>query len=198
MASTSDPDDYVLGRGINDSIRLEAQHLLWKLHKGYDLHPHIPIKRDMKIAELGTGTAVWLFDLARGLPPTVQLHGYDISDRQYPPKDLWPPNVALGLMDSLTDPPPSLKCQYDVVHLRMWASNLGQRDTTTLIQHIKHLLKPGGYVQWEDADLIHQVIKGSRALEFEQKMQKTFHAAGLDYRQVFQYLDFEGKENVRS
>jgi hypothetical protein len=37
--------------------RLDAQHLLWKLHRGYELHPHIPVTEYMKIAELGTGTA---------------------------------------------------------------------------------------------------------------------------------------------
>ena len=78
-------DDCVLGRGIADSIRLaspvsvlgsnedpnfkieivlilimirlDAQHLLWKLYRGHDLHPLIPMTDGMKIAELETGTA---------------------------------------------------------------------------------------------------------------------------------------------
>lgn len=67
-------DDYVLGRDISDSIRygdsswpkqyreklilhrLDAQHLLWKLHNRYTLHPAIPKSDHMKIAEVGTGT----------------------------------------------------------------------------------------------------------------------------------------------
>ncbi|KAJ5686160.1 hypothetical protein N7536_008779 [Penicillium majusculum] len=109
-------DGYVLGRAIEDSDRLDAQHLLWKLHTGFELHPDIPI------AELETGTAqafafiiyislrvvltslsfysIWIFDLATQLP-TVQLYGFDISDSQYPSKELWPRNVTLGLLDSL-------------------------------------------------------------------------------------------------
>ncbi|KAJ6151650.1 hypothetical protein N7470_007247 [Penicillium chermesinum] len=199
-------DDYVLGRGIVQSVRsvyscqslpisnagasvkksnktrLDAQHLLWKLHRGYELHPLIPIKDDMKIAELGTGTAVWIFDLARQLPPTVQLQGFDISNRQFPVRDTWPQNVTLGTLDSLVDPPASLCGQFDVVHLRMWASNLRQHDTSALIGH------PGGYLQWEDADLVNQHIQGQDAERFEQQLNEVFRKVGLDYRYVFNNL----------
>lgn len=142
--------------------RLDAQHLLWKLHKGYELHPTIPITSDMKIAEVGTGTgwvvifslqrylsspkwlqtsnSVWIFDVARQLPPSVHLFGFDISNAQFPPKKLWPQNVSLGVLNSLAKPPPSLAGQFDVVHLRMWASNLRGKDTSILISHAKSLL----------------------------------------------------------
>lgn len=176
----AEEDNYILGRGMAASIRfvslflfyisqvqkqltrirLDAQHLLWKLHTGYELHPQIPVTSDMKIAEVGCGTAyvfvlyqnlsqsassltsrrMWLFDVARQLPPTVQLHGFDISNSQFPPKELWPKNVTLGLLDSLVDPPTSLAGQYDVVHLRMWAGNLSGSDALSLILHVKRLL----------------------------------------------------------
>ncbi|KAJ5237744.1 hypothetical protein N7489_007835 [Penicillium chrysogenum] len=177
-------DDYVLGRGIADSIRLDAQHLLWKLHRGYELHPRIPVTSDMKVAEIGTGTAIWIFDVTRQLPSTVQLHGFDISDSQFPPKDLWPQNVTLGLLDSLVDPPEPLVGQYDVVHLRMWATNVRESDASSLISHVKQILKPGGYIQWEDADLVHQVIKGDTAHELEQRLNEIFKRIGLDFNWV--------------
>jgi hypothetical protein len=44
------------------------------------------------------------------------------------------------MLDSLTDPPDALVGQFDVVHLRMWASNLQENDTTPLIRHVKQLL----------------------------------------------------------
>jgi hypothetical protein len=65
-------EDYVLGRDMHGYVRfvcdhltkfyvnhtrLDAQHLLWKLHNGYELNPKIAITPDMKIAEIGTGTA---------------------------------------------------------------------------------------------------------------------------------------------
>jgi len=73
-------------------IRLDAQHLLWKMHKGYELHSVIPIVNHMKVAEIGTG----------------ELHGFDIADSQYPPKDQWNRNVSLGLLTSPIEAPAHL------------------------------------------------------------------------------------------
>ena len=36
--------------------RLDAQHLLWRLHNGCVLNAKIPTTPDMKVAEIGTGT----------------------------------------------------------------------------------------------------------------------------------------------
>ncbi|KAJ5094349.1 hypothetical protein N7456_010210 [Penicillium angulare] len=177
-------DDYVLGRGISDSVRLDAQHLLWKMHNGYELHPRIPVTENLKIAEIGTGTAIWIFDLAKQLPPSVQLHGFDLSENQYPSPELWPENVSLALLDAFDEPPPSLVGQYDVVHLRMWASNFRRNQVPQLIQRVKAFLKPGGYIQWEDADLMHQNIKGSEAQAFEKRINAVFQRFDLDYRWV--------------
>ncbi|GLA65381.1 hypothetical protein AtubIFM54640_007133 [Aspergillus tubingensis] len=119
----------------------------------------------MKIAEIGTGNGIWLFDLAPSMPTTVQLHGFDISEAQYPPKHMWPRNVKLALLDAFKDVPPTLVGQYDVVHVRMWA-------------------KPGGYIQWEEADLIHQLVKGPKALEFAEHIPCLFQNVGLDFSWV--------------
>ncbi|GCB22418.1 hypothetical protein AAWM_05303 [Aspergillus awamori] len=175
-------DLYPLGRGLSDSIRLDAQHLLWKLHTGYTLHPKISITTDMKIAEVGTGNAIWLFDLAQSMPPTVQLHGFDISGEQYPPKHMWPRNVNLALLDALKDVPPALVGQYDVVHIRMWASNIRDGNTRPLISHLQQLLR--GYIQWEEADLIHQYVKGRKALAFAEQIPCLFKKVGLDFSWV--------------
>ncbi|KAJ4218145.1 hypothetical protein NW759_008737 [Fusarium solani] len=175
-------DDYVLGRDISDSIRLDAQHLLWKLHNRYTLHPAISKSDHMKIAEVGTGTGIWLFDLAQDLPNTVCLHGYDISPRQFPSKKLWTSNIKLSLMDSLRDPPEALHGKYDVVHLRMWASNLRTRDVKLLIRSASKLLKAGGYLQWEEANLLNQDVRSLAGKDFEAQVNKLFVSAGLDYR----------------
>ncbi|KAJ6110829.1 hypothetical protein N7486_003064 [Penicillium sp. IBT 16267x] len=171
---------------------LDWMHITWKPHRGYELHPDNAVTGNMKIAELGTEQQVfmlnslWLLDLARQPPPTVELHGFDISDDQYPSKELWPKNVKLSLLNFSNDPPASLVGQYNVVnvvHLRMWASVLRDGDTSGIIRHIKQLLKPGGYLQWEDADLVHQRIKGT-AEEFERNINHIFKKVDLDYRYV--------------
>ncbi|KIM93704.1 hypothetical protein OIDMADRAFT_46112 [Oidiodendron maius Zn] len=184
MSNGNSSNEYILGRGISESVRLYGQHLLWKLHQGYLLHPSITRTENMKIADIGSGTGLWLLDLARDLPCTAQLDGYDVSNKQFPPRHLWPENVTLALLDSFDNPPLSLVGQYDVVHLRMWASNLRTKDVRSLIYNVKKLLKPGGYIQWEDADLLHQVVRTNLAEAFEREINVLFESVGLDYSWV--------------
>lgn len=102
----------------------------------------------------------------------------------------------------MATPPPALIGQFDIVHLRMWASNLWGKDISILISHVKSLLstdcsrqkpefvgitnnsvaEPGGFIQWEDADLVHQFVEGAKAKEFELRINEVFGKAGLDYR----------------
>ncbi|GLA41611.1 hypothetical protein AnigIFM63309_009704 [Aspergillus niger] len=131
---------------------------------------------------LSDSIRIWLFDLAQSMPPTVQLHGFDISGEQYPPKHMWPRNVNLALLDAFMDVPPALVGQYDVVHIRMWASNIRDGNTRPLISHLQQLLR--GYIQWEEADLIHQYVKGGKALAFAEQIPCLFKKVGLDYSWV--------------
>jgi hypothetical protein len=43
------------------------------------------------------------------------------------------------------------------------------------------LVEPGGYIQWEDADLVNQVVKGEEAEKFAGMMRELFKQAGLQY-----------------
>ncbi|RCI14843.1 hypothetical protein L249_6708 [Ophiocordyceps polyrhachis-furcata BCC 54312] len=180
-------DDYVLGRGLPDSTRLDAQHLLWAMHLSYVLHPDIPIREDMRIADVGCGsagmTSIWLLDISRTLPRSTHLHGYDISDSLFPPRSSWPENLSLGLLDSREDPPESLVGQYDVVHLRMWSSNMrsGAKTVECLIRSVTRMLKPGGYIQWEEADLKRQVVQPESSTEYGEELIDVLQAFGIDY-----------------
>ncbi|KAL7782335.1 S-adenosyl-L-methionine-dependent methyltransferase [Trichoderma afarasin] len=173
-------DDYVLGRDLHGSIRLEAQHLLFKMHNGYALNPKIPISSDMKIAEIGTGTGIWLQDIASQLPETVQLHGYDVSANQFPPASLCPPNLTFATLDAFGDVPAHLVETYDVVHLRFWCAIIRGNDPGALICHAIRLLKPGGYLQWEDADMGKPTMRGDEA--------EAFHKLGMSVLRTFNVL----------
>ncbi|RDA86903.1 hypothetical protein CP532_1863 [Ophiocordyceps camponoti-leonardi (nom. inval.)] len=161
--------------------RLDAQHLLWTMYQGHVLPPVIPIREGMKIAELGAGTAIWLMDLSRRMPSSVQLDGYDISDKMFPSRTHWPPNVSLSLLDSKGHLPSSLIGQYDVVHIRMWATVLTTTEVDDFIRGVKKMLSkswPGGYIFWEDADLEHLTMApGSE--ELHQLMHMVYSKAGI-------------------
>lgn len=59
-------DTYTLDRDAAESRRLDMQHQAWAKGVGYLIHPRIAetLPRDAKIADVGTGTGIWLMDLA--------------------------------------------------------------------------------------------------------------------------------------
>ncbi|KAL2201650.1 hypothetical protein CC79DRAFT_1281979, partial [Sarocladium strictum] len=162
--------------------RLEAQHLLTRLHNGYAINPRIPISNATRIADVAACTGVWLFDLAPELPSDVLLHGYDISDEQIPSQKLWRSNVQLGLMDAFEDPPASVLGTYDVVHVEYLAITVGRgRDLNVVIDHALKLLKAGGYLQWEEGNLSSHEVRGSVAEKFTGKIDKLLKDTGTDF-----------------
>ena len=62
-------------------------------------------------------SSIWLVDLARNLPKSAQLDGFDISTAHFPPKQWLPENVNLSVLDALAPVPEHLVGNYDVVHV---------------------------------------------------------------------------------
>ncbi len=128
--------------GINPQHRLNLQHYLWKDTLGFLLHPDIALPTDtqLKIADIGTGTGIWLFDLKGQLPPDAQLHGFDVSDAQFPPSQWVPENVELRTINPFQELPEEFAEQYDVVHLRLFISMTEDNDLADLIWNVARML----------------------------------------------------------
>ncbi|KAL7937007.1 hypothetical protein V8C35DRAFT_213265 [Trichoderma chlorosporum] len=165
MGSIDVSDNYVLGRSLMETVRLDGQHLIFNLQNGYTIDPKIPINPDTKIAEIGTGTGIWLLDVSTQVPPTVQLNGFDISDGQFPPQSILPSNITLQVMNAFDEVPAEHFEKYDVVHLRLWCAIVKGCNTLPLIRHATQLLKPGGYLQWDEYDPSRSgsTVKGAEA-----------------------------------
>ncbi|KAK0629351.1 S-adenosyl-L-methionine-dependent methyltransferase [Bombardia bombarda] len=159
---------YALDRtGYAASGRLAFQHYLWKDVTGSLIHPDIladlrtlPTVHaadgdvQLNVADVGTGTGAWALDVARlsgtqGLKFNV--HGFDISDDQFPPRHLLPQNVQFSVSDALAPPPGALHGTFDIVHIAHFACvrALGE-DPSPAMKHAIALLKPGGWIQWDE------------------------------------------------
>ncbi|MCJ1376899.1 hypothetical protein MMC20_008144 [Loxospora ochrophaea] len=152
-------DIYALKRDFSASTRLSAQFYLWKETLQYNLHPSIPITDNIRIADVATGNGVWLLDLARSLPPTVQLDGFDISLDQCPPEPWLPRNIQLHTWDVFTDPPPKFVGAFDVVHVRLITLVIKDNNPCRVISNLCKLLKPGGYLQWDEVDTLGSYVE---------------------------------------
>lgn len=80
------------------------------------------------------------------------LDGFDISADLYPPPDSLPSNVTLAVRDLKQPFPEELHGRYDVVHLRLLITAMLRDDWEPAVCNVSALLKPGGYLQWEECD----------------------------------------------
>lgn len=136
----------------HDSNRLDEQHGITTKSFGFLIHPNIPpASPTAKIADIGSGTGIWLLDVAKSLPPTCQLTGYDISSSAFPPPQTCPPNVSFKIQDMLLPFPSSEIGTYDVVAVRFVSSATTRAEWTRAIENLMTLLKPGGWLQWIDS-----------------------------------------------
>ncbi|TVY85588.1 Methyltransferase trt5 [Lachnellula suecica] len=147
-------DPYTLSRDAAASARLNAQHYIWKDQFGYLLHPSIPQRSGaLAIADVGTGTGIWILDLARDLPTSTTLDGFDISLTQCPPKGWVPSNVRFRELNIFQDIPMDLLETYDIINVRYMVLVVKSNDPVPILKNLLKLLKPGGYLQWSELNL---------------------------------------------
>ena len=148
-------DNYILARDFTASIRLNCQHYIWLQELGYNLHPSIPVSslgENPRIADVATGTGVWLLEIARS-HPTATCDGFDISLEQAPPAVWLPNNVTFSAWNMFNPPPAHLVGTYDIVHIRLVTLVIENKDPVSTIRNLAALLKPNGYIQWDEIDL---------------------------------------------
>jgi hypothetical protein len=149
--STSN-DTYILGRSHFSSSRLNLSHFLWKQVLGFNIHPSIPTSGFKRIVDIATGSAIWPLDVASEFPD-AEVDGFDIALDQCPPKEFFPRIRKLGIWDIFEDPPEEMQGRYDIVHVRLVIFVVKNNDPRAIIRNLMKLLKPGGYLQWDELDL---------------------------------------------
>jgi ubiquinone/menaquinone biosynthesis C-methylase UbiE len=152
--SSSSPDyEYKLPRGGRESVRLTAQHHMLKGRQGWLLHPEVSSAlrtiQNPQIADVATGTGIWALEVAQQLPH-ADVVGLDVSDKQFYPKWTLPSNMTLGLCDILEEVPAKYRGKFDVVHIRLLLCAGPAADKQIFINYFRTLLKPGGWLQWDD------------------------------------------------
>ncbi|RAL02552.1 class I SAM-dependent methyltransferase [Aspergillus ibericus CBS 121593] len=146
-------DKYVLGRDKVESKRLDSQHrLLVKVSGNTLIHPTLPTEQIRSVADIATGTGIWLEDVTQFLErPHIERYyqGFDISSEQFPSN---PGPIQLSVHDVTTPFPKEHWNRYDLVHVRLLVAALEESDYRAAITNIYNILKPGGYLQWEEID----------------------------------------------
>ncbi|KAJ5720084.1 hypothetical protein N7493_006962 [Penicillium malachiteum] len=153
-------DPYALMRDCNANSRLTAQHYLWRELLGFLIHSDIDTRAaDLRVADVATGNGIWLQDFARGKPPSTELHGFDISLDQVGPKAWLPANIHMHVWNIFDDVPDEFIGFFDIVHVRLITVVVKNNDPRPILANLRKLLRPGGYLQWDEVDTIGCAIK---------------------------------------
>jgi SAM-dependent methyltransferase len=195
----ADSKGYMLGRGHAAACRLNLQFYLWKESLQFNIHPSIPIPPNPAIADIGTGTAIWLLDVAHSLP-TATLDGYDIDLSNTPPTQWLPKTLTLHNWNLFDPVPDHLIGKYDIVHLRLLILVVQNSDPVPVIRNVSRLLKPGGYIQWDDLNYpdthIVKTDAGRETPAFDRLRQFVYsngrHDWVLDLPTLMEQNGFEG------
>ena len=141
------------------------------------MHPAIARPNEhARIADVGTGTAIFLRELVPQLPATTDLCGFDISSAQFPPSSTLPKNISLHLANVKVGFPSAFHGTFDVVVVRLLVAALSEQEWPTVTQNLMKLLKPGGWLQWQEPD----GLQGKTVLRDEVGASRSNLQASLD------------------
>ncbi|KAF6823009.1 methyltransferase type 11 [Colletotrichum musicola] len=180
---------YLFNRGDVDeeAERLAHNHFtIWlPLTNNALLPPHIlshlESKEQPRVADVATGSGVWLISLAEIAPPRSELFGFDIDPLKFPPCPPTPPippppsspplrpeqpKLDFRVHDVLKPFPEEFCGGFDLVHVRLLALGLKTAEWDVAVRNVAALLRPGGWVLWEDtADLLIRAYPPSKAYD---------------------------------
>ncbi|KAG8163076.1 hypothetical protein KVR01_007554 [Diaporthe batatas] len=152
-------DDYVFTRDLLDNSRLNLMHYLWVNDFGYLIHPRIPTKdANLKVADIGSGTGIWLLDARDRLPKSSQLVGLDISFDAAPPPEAFPANITFQKWDVRDPIPDEFCCTFDIINVRFMVFVVRKEEVPLVVDKFIQMLKPGGFLQWVEPD--NQTVHG--------------------------------------
>jgi hypothetical protein len=163
MSATKDRDHsnelYVFkNENEEEIVRLDYQHKLASdCCDGTLIHPNVPTSSIMNVADIATGTGIWLEEVCTQLssqeigPSEVhrRFDGFDISTAKFP-KD---GKGCYALQDVLKPFPSQYHGLYDLVHVRLLLAAIKSDQYLETVRNLMALLKPGGYIQWEEFDI---------------------------------------------
>lgn len=139
------PEAYMLPRDASESQRLDLQHLWMKaISNNKLLHQTIPIRSVRAVADVATGTGVWIRDAASSWPSLggrgdVDFVGFDISSSQFPNTET--PNVRYYVHDATRPFPAEYKGKFDIVNVRLVSYAIVTSDLPRMVQNIADIIR---------------------------------------------------------
>lgn len=133
----------MLNRNTDESKRLDAQHVFMRhLSHGSLIRPFIPLSGVRAIADVATGTGIWLREAAQELHPSdgkISFTGFDISAEQFPDDRF--PGIDFVVHDVVKPFPSEYHSRFDIVNVRLLSYALRGQDLYASVANIVQILR---------------------------------------------------------
>ena len=136
---------YMLPRNPEESRRLDQQHeFLRALAHGELIHQAVPRQSLRAVADIGTGTGVWLQETARELansqprPEGIEYKGFDISPSQLPDQNV--SGVEFVVHDAAKAFPSQYHTKFDLVHVRLLSYATRAQELSLVVENIVQIM----------------------------------------------------------
>lgn len=142
---------------------------------------------------------VWITELSKQVPPSVQLYGVDIQDRLFPKPANTPKNVHFS-RHSLLSLPAGWGGAFRLINQRLLVCAFTRPEWKIALHEIRRVLAPGGRAQFTEAHLATHNA-GPATKKLEDAVQAVYAARGIYYRAPETLPDMlrdAGYVNVRS
>ena len=156
---SNDPSRAALYKGMearqdDEYVRLRVQHELHMGAMGGELIK-VPLPRDkpVHILDSATGDGRWMKDAAAQYPRATFL-GTDIIPRHFEQIKDMPPQVRFKIQSILEPWPAEDHKAFDLVHQRFGLASFKPELGKQATERLFGLVKPGGYIQMVDGDLL--------------------------------------------
>lgn len=143
-ASNGFGEAYMLTRGSEESARLNTQHGVMKeLLNGHLVDPLVPLSKLRAVADVGTGTGIWLKDAAKEIRnpmgDDISFVGFDISAAQFPSDPL--PQSRFVVHDVVEPFPAEYHESFDLVHVRFLNFALKLSDLERAVTNVINIIR---------------------------------------------------------
>ncbi|KAI9316249.1 S-adenosyl-L-methionine-dependent methyltransferase [Dichotomocladium elegans] len=158
--------------------RIHLQHWAIKLVFGsnFDAPVEQTLEDGMNVLDSGCGPATWTFEMAKTFPNS-KFYGVDISPRF--PSEIKPENCEL-FVHNIVNELPFDENYFGFIHQRLVTLGIKIVDMPKVLQNLKRILKPGGWIELTEFSYLKMENPGPcHQLAFDLSI-KMLTPAGLD------------------